>query len=138
MCLASSCSFTYPIFRSSGLDTVAELSRRAGSEEIVAGGNIKEKSIQEKCYGGINNYFSGQMPFTYNYYNSLMYNNGFPGLCNSYFGGGYQWGTCGSYFGCPNSVNTFYNSYLNGFSGLYGSSLYTLNDKELKSDSNAV
>ncbi|EGG10443.1 uncharacterized protein MELLADRAFT_93408 [Melampsora larici-populina 98AG31] len=124
--------------RSSGLDTAADLSRRAGSEQVVAGGNVKEKSIEQKCFGGINNIWGGNFPFTYNYYNSLMYQNGFSGLCNSYFGGGFQWGTCGSYLGCPGAVNTFYNSYLSGFNGLGGPSIFGLNDKDLKSDKNAV
>ncbi|EGG05193.1 uncharacterized protein MELLADRAFT_123994 [Melampsora larici-populina 98AG31] len=124
--------------RSSSLDPPAILTRRAGTEEVVADGSIKEKAIQQKCFGGINNVFSGGMPFTSSYYNSLMYTNGFAGLCNSYFGSGYQWGNCGSYFGCPNAVNRFYNSYLSGFNGLYGPSIYTLNEQDLKSDTNAV
>ncbi|EGF99211.1 uncharacterized protein MELLADRAFT_94829 [Melampsora larici-populina 98AG31] len=124
--------------RSSSLDASAILSRRAGNDQVVGGGNVKEKSIEQKCFGGINNIWGGGMPFTYSYYNTLMYQNGFANLCNSYFGTGYQWGTCNSYFGCQTAVNTFYNSYLTGFNGLYGASLYALNDKELKSDTNAV
>ncbi|KAH9813245.1 secreted protein [Melampsora americana] len=130
------------------LDTPSTLSAR--SNDQVVGTSASKDQVREKCFGlGFNgfagNIWGGAFPFSQPLWNNLMGQFGFGGLCSPFMGSGFGWGSCLIIAQCPGAFNTFQNVFIPGFRTLglgggfgWGNSIWGLNDKEMKSDTNTV